>query len=50
MTDTTGVGVHVDLGDGSSNGDEVGDEVVDLEEEVGAGGGVVDVGIADVGT
>ena len=56
ITDTTGVGVHVDLGDGSSsNEDEVGNEVVniedvsgsgvvDLEDEVGAGGGVDDVG------
>ena len=50
MTDTTGVGVHVDLGDGSSNKDEVGNDEVDIDEEVGAGGGVVDVGIADVGT
>ncbi len=55
VIDTTGVGVHVDLGDGSSNEDELGNEVVDLEDEsgsgvvdledeVGAGGGVDDVG------
>lgn len=50
MTDVTGVGVHVDFGDDSSDEDEVGTEVVDIEEVVGAGGGADDVvSVTDIG-
>lgn len=46
MTDVTGVGVHVDFGDGSSDDDEAG-----TEEVVGAGAGAfVVVSVTDMGT
>ena len=41
MTDVIGVGVHVDFGDDSSEDDDVGVEALDMEEVVGAGGGLV---------
>lgn len=46
MTDVTGVGVHVDFGDVSSDDDEAG-----TEEVVGAGAGAfVVVSVTDMGT